>query len=65
MGSAKAFVFLESTVIILGLEFEDLYKSMSNNTKASLFYASRGLGWARNRTHALQACLEAKGDQIK
>lgn len=65
MGSAKAFVFLESTVRILGLKFEDLCKSMSNSTKASLFYASRGFGWARNKAHALLACLEAKGDQIK
>jgi hypothetical protein len=64
MDSVKTFVFLESTVRILGLESQDLCKSMSNSTKASLFYASRGLGWAVNRTHALQACPEAKGDQF-
>jgi len=55
MGSTKAFVFLEFMIKILGLEYEDLCKSILNSTKTSLLYASRGPRWAINRTHALQA----------
>jgi len=53
MGSTKAFVFLEFMIIILGLEYEDLCKSILNSTKTSLLYSSRGPRWAINRTHAL------------
>jgi hypothetical protein len=65
MGNIKAFVFLKSIVRILGLKFEDLCKYMSNNTKTSLLNAPKGLGWVINKINALQACPEAKGDQIK
>ncbi len=50
MGTTKDIVFQN-----LQLEFWDYNLkvgiSMLNNTKTSLFYASKGLGWAINRTH--------------